>query len=177
MLSAESALKHACESHNIIYLNNRQVTIGKVTFFGSTLWTHIPLTSASIIYNRVTAYSKIKGCTIDLTNACYKNSLGAITRFLDAPKNEDMMRVVITHYAPLTDPRVVGKFKEKRDNVAFATDIPDTVKRADWWIFGHTHFNSLFTIGTTTMFSNAFANIKRVRRDSQLLTKPVYAAT
>lgn len=161
MESVEAGLRHVCEVYNIIYLNNTSIRIGNIEFFGSTMWTSIPADYAPLIYNRVTAYTKIKGCTIETTNKCHATSISAINKFLSAPKSDSMTRVVITHYAPLIDHKVTGKFKEKRDNVAFAAHLPALVVKADWWIFAHTHYNANFLYETTHILSNAFAVRKR----------------
>ena len=74
----------------------------------------------------------------------------------------DSPTVVVTHHIP-TFLNYPAKYKRDPLSEAFATELFDLIEQstADYWIYGHHHFNTpAFEIGKTQLLTNQLGYIK-----------------
>ena len=69
--------------------------------------------------------------------------------------------VVITHHAPSKTLLLPSRFARKYSSF-YATNLENTsiFKKADVWVFGHTHHNVDVNIGSTRVVANQFGKKK-----------------
>lgn len=161
---------------NIHVLQDDIVTINGVTFIGATLWTDFNLfgnryEAMSVAANIMNDYSKIRKDRYSRrlspsdTLERHIESRSFIQRQLREAYSK--RRVVVTHHGPLA---CCVKRGYERDllSAAYTSDMPDIVRDADIWIYGHTHESRDFMQGRTRLVSNAKGY------GSRLLERPLY---
>ena len=143
---------------NVRYLNNKSVVVGDAELFFTTLWCMISPEQLMPVQMGVTDCHRIvydgRRFTSHDYEAVHRRSLLWLTGALS--KSPAKRKVVITHHCPterFRDPR----FVESTISSAFTVRMDDFVERsgADYWIFGHTHYNGGDAlVGQTQLLSN-----------------------
>lgn len=154
---------------NVYYLNNETVIIDDVRILFTTLFSHIPSSSASLIGSRINDFyaSKFhkesnKSLTIEEFNHCHKICLGYLLFELEKPFYGKTL--VVSHFAPFHKGWI-------KDYPKFPVDLSDFFHASleylckehsiDHWISGHTHINfKSFQIGNTWMHSNMLGYVE-----------------
>jgi predicted phosphohydrolase len=129
---------------NIFLVNNRTVSIGKIDFFFSVLWSHINPVNTLMVENHVSDFYKIKTkgepLRSDDFNQLHSNSLTFLKNAV--AKSSAQSKVVVTHHVPsqLCNP---PEYKISPINNAFVSEQYNFIYdyNIDYWIYGHHHAN------------------------------------
>ena len=151
------------QPENIIFLDNDVIELNGTRFIGSTLWTDYKLDGR---YPVARVMEVIEGCLNDHRLIKFGQEERFTTEhalalhrhareFLECElaKNYSGQTVVITHHAPSLK-CAHPHFAVDEIAGAFISDMDDLVKKADLWIFGHTHSNVDIQIGKCRLVSN-----------------------
>lgn len=149
---------------NVQVLENRSVVIDDVTFHGATLWTNFELfgdsrTSGSICQEKMNdykmirrdpSYSKLR--SVD-TFVIHQSSLKWLEESLATSATQK--NIVVTHHAP----SIQSVPEKDRANVlasAYASNLEATILKYSpaYWIHGHIHQPTKYTVGNTTVVCN-----------------------
>lgn len=130
----------------------------KVVFIGCTLWSNIDPMMKDVISESMNDYELIthknRKLTVDDTLAFHQESMLFLSKQI--PKYTDYTIVVITHHAPVLQRCVADKYLTSPLQSAFSSDCTSLFEHVKYWIFGHTHFTTTFTIDNTTIMSNQY---------------------
>ena len=132
----------------LYYMHNKAMVFDDVVFMGSTLWTSYnnrnPIAMA-IARDSMNDYKRIKIVKDDVwkrfTPEYVYGEFKLNYDFLDNKLNIEGYRkkFVITHHSP-TFASIAEKFKTAGDiNYAYASELPELMERADYWVHGHIH--------------------------------------
>jgi Icc-related predicted phosphoesterase len=149
---------------NIYVLENRSVEIEGITFHGATLWTNFELFGNPRIYGslcqekmndyklirRNPTYSKLR--SID-TYLIHQVSIKWLETSLESSTTKQ--NIVITHHAPSIQ-SVPIQYREDVVSSAYASNLEsfNFTYQPDYWIHGHIHEISEYTIGKTKIICN-----------------------
>jgi predicted phosphodiesterase len=151
-----AALSDACIQSGVYFMDQAAFRFRDVVFIGATLWLNISESDRSATYNTISDYSYIPGYTIDRCNELNVTAVDYITRALDSCPI-DTTNVVVTHHAPLSAGTCDPKFNEQSTlRNSFANNLGELVARADYWMFGHTHFTTTLKYDKCTVVSRCF---------------------
>ncbi len=156
-------LREFASGTNVHILEQEALTLDGVTFLGCTLWTDFELfgdpriagyeaTQKRTDYKRIRVspkYSRLR--SID-TAAIHHRS----RRWLDSQLQESSNDVVVvTHHAP-SRKSLPNSRHDDLMNAADVSDLDEFVSRsnAKFWIHGHLHAPSDYTLGTTRVLCN-----------------------
>jgi hypothetical protein len=124
---------------------------------GCTLWSYIPKNAVWNVVKNISNYKAISNFTIEKNNSLFVDHLKFIETHLK--QSTAKTKIVITHHAPLIKPCIKSMYLNSLSLHSYATNIPDIVKLANYWIHGHTHY-SLNTIHENChVVSNQFGYI------------------
>ncbi|MEJ0101296.1 MAG: metallophosphoesterase [Bacteroidota bacterium] len=142
---------------NVILLNNQVVTYKTAELVFTTLWSYIPPQSEYIVQQSVNDFNLIKNKGKKFTAADFNTLHQTDFEFLNIAlaNPTGKQRIVITHHIP-TMRHYPVQYKNSPINVAFATELCDTIENsnASHWIYGHHHYNiPPFIIGSTTLLT------------------------
>jgi predicted phosphohydrolase len=149
---------------NVFLVNNVSIMHKDVNLIFSTLWGRIgPLYEWQIGQGlsdfRLIKMGKKKFCTQDF-NRLHNESVA----FLDnAIKQNTGKSIIVTHHVP-TCKNYPAMFKGSSLNEAFAVEMHDFIEdsKANYWIYGHHHFNSMeMHIGKTKLITNQLGYIDK----------------
>lgn len=157
-------LKHEAVNSNIHFLENNTVTINDINFIGCTLWTDFelfgdPRISGYECQQVMTDYKKIrlspkysKLRSIDVA-AIHKKSLTWLNNELK--EREGQSNIVITHHAPSTK-SLPEKYQKNTISAAYVSNLDDVIEKFQpkYWIHGHLHNSSHYSIGNTQVVCN-----------------------
>ncbi|MGA2177911.1 MAG: metallophosphoesterase [Verrucomicrobiota bacterium] len=157
-------LKRETENSHIHVLENDAVEIGGYTFLGCTLWTDFQLSGdaeaamrvAEGLMNdyRVIQFNpKNRALRASDTVRLHTESVAWMRKAL--AKCNPARTIVVTHHAPSAraeapyhaDSPLKPAFSSNLDNLIEKSGVP-------LWIFGHTHYNVEYTIGSTRVLTN-----------------------
>jgi predicted phosphodiesterase len=143
---------------NVCYLNNKSIMVGDTELFFTTLWCVIAPAQLMPVQMGVTDCHRIiyenRRFTSQDYEAIHRQSLLWLERALE--NSTAQRKVIVTHHCPTErfhDPR----FVESSISSAFTVRLDDFVERsgADYWIFGHTHYNGgEAVVGNTRLLCN-----------------------
>ena len=154
---------------NVKYINNKSVIIGNTELFFTTLWSRVPNAFIADIQNGM----------MDTRLICYKNALlyagefnelhSICLNWMDGAMKASTAKhkVVVTHHCPTTN-KVFDNHPGSKISCGFMTDDESFIINhdAEYWIFGHTHFNSTgstvnggLQIGNTLLLTNQLGYI------------------
>lgn len=149
---------------NVQIVNNTTVKDESMTLIFSTLWSKISPENQLEIVLRYSDFHVIgyKGnsLTVPYYNYLHEQSLLFLKDQLT--KKADTLRIVVTHHVP-TLINYPETYLGDPLNEAFAVELKDLIDKTgpDYWIFGHSHFNSGdFKIGNTRMLKNTLGYIR-----------------
>jgi len=149
---------------NVRYLNNKSIRIDDTELFFTTLWCVIDIAQLVPVQTGVSDCHRIIFNDRRFTSYDYavvhRQCFSWLKKALEL--STAACQVVVTHHCPterFLDPRFVGS----AINSAFVVKLDDFIERsnADYWIYGHTHFNSKpAMIGQTKMVCNQLGYVK-----------------
>jgi 3',5'-cyclic AMP phosphodiesterase CpdA len=150
---------------NILLTNNTVFEEEGVRLIFSTLWSHISPRYALEIEQSLNDFEIInyghRALRAANVNQLHAESLEFIKAGLARPS--DKKTVVVTHHVP-TLFHYPDVYRNSPLNEAFAVELFDLIhdSPADYWLFGHNHFNlSDFHIGKTTLSTNQLGYVER----------------
>jgi predicted phosphohydrolase len=149
---------------NVRYLNNRHILAGQTELFFTTLWCVIDTPQLLPVQTGVADCHRIiyKGRRFtsqdygEIHHHCFSWLKKSLSTSLAKHK------VIVTHHCPtdrFRDPRFIGS----AINSAFTVRLDDFVEQchADYWIYGHTHYNSGGAlIGKTQLLCNQLGYVR-----------------
>ena len=157
-------IKSAAENTNIRVLEDSFLDIEDIRFHGCTLWTDFALFGNSVeagmycqpkmndykMIKRDPSYSKMR--TVD-TFKIHQFSKHWLSESLENSTKEK--NIVVTHHAPSLL-SVPDNFKNDLLTSAYASNLDDfiTKHQPDFWIHGHIHAPSRYSIGKTEVICN-----------------------
>jgi len=158
-----SKMREAASSHQLVhFLENDDVIIDNTRFIGCTLWTDYfglnPEYQAinmaycgRLLRDHVVIRDKNKNFTPKDALALCLASKDYLDRKLNASFSGKT--VVVTHHGPsLACQHKQYRFSEI--STAFISDLDSLVRKADLWIYGHTHSNLYTKVGNCRLVSN-----------------------
>ncbi|NOU45724.1 MAG: metallophosphoesterase [Bacteroidales bacterium] len=142
---------------NINIVHNITLNYEGIRFIFTTLWSNISKEKEKFIEQRVSDFQVIsmnkKPLRVSDFNQLHVNSLSFLKEALEYKTERT---IVVTHHLPSTlcnyPPHNASLINE-----AFCVDIAETVENshANFWIYGHSHFNQKpLIIGKTMMLTN-----------------------
>lgn len=152
-------LRAACEGSNIHFLENNQITIGDVTFYGCTLWSDFAERDPEVLayakyYMNDFAYISLddKMTEPDAIAACNEESVRWLKKALG--RKSDKKQVVVTHHAPSL--RSWGFDPEDPLRFAYCNQLDGLIRDSDiaLWVHGHVHCGSSYRINGTQVICN-----------------------
>lgn len=139
---------------NIISLDDEVVHLREnVILIGSTMWTDIPIEIANEVERKINDYHQIKNFNVPYQNELHQQAKKFIDSQLSRPRN-NCTTIVATHHAPVENLTISERWRGTPLNPVFAVNVEDLVQKADYWIFGHTHYTTEFEIGDCKVMSN-----------------------
>ncbi|MGI6224304.1 MAG: metallophosphoesterase [Prevotella sp.] len=142
---------------NVHSYYNGIVHLGDTDIILSTLWSYIPLEEASFTERVITDFHRILYNRELLTFADFNREHQHCLAFIQKAVAESKARhkVVVTHHVPSFRMQQ-AKFKGSKANGAFNVELQDYIKDSgiDYWIYGHSHYNTDVVIGNTKCVSN-----------------------
>ncbi len=153
------ALREACEGTNIHFLENDQITIDEVTFFGCSLWVDFfdgneQLLEYAQLYMNDFVYVTDRGLPLS-PEALIEKNIESV-RWLESSlaKPTDKKRVVVTHHAPSL--RSWGFDEQDPLRYAYCNNLDDMARQYDiaLWAHGHVHCRSDYRIANTRVVCN-----------------------
>lgn len=145
------ALAEEAERLDIELLDNREITLGGVRFYGTTLWTDFALYAGNPTKDPAHTVSKAlrympdfkivqssPGVTLtpQMSQQLHTEALawleGELAQPFDGPK------VVISHHAPMHD-CIPDQYLGDALSPAFASNLPHLMGKTDIWVHGHVH--------------------------------------
>lgn len=141
---------------NVYFLQNSSITLENVTFWGSTLWSHVPERLYPIVKQYINDFSLINEMSLSLYNDLHTNAIKELKKLFMRQKNNNEKFVVISHHAPLIKRTSHPKYDGQLTNCVFSTDLKDFVQKPiDLWVYGHTHYSADFVHNDVRVVSNA----------------------
>jgi DNA repair exonuclease SbcCD nuclease subunit len=143
---------------NVRYLNNKSIVIGQTELFFTTLWCVIDMTQLMPVKIGVTDCHRIIYESRRFNSQDYETVHHHCLSWLRESLNQSLaaQKVVVTHHCP-TDRFQDPRFIESTISSAFVVRMDSFIEQscADYWIFGHTHYNGgEALIGKTKLLCN-----------------------
>jgi predicted phosphodiesterase len=156
-------MRKLCKGSHVHLLEQDSLTIGKLRFLGTTLWTDFALDgnqrhSMNIAQRYMMDFRCIEVCrgepfTCQRALELHQRSLAWLRKQLR--QTGDTTTVVISHHAP--SPRsIASQYQGNALNPAFVTNLEALILEHDiaLWIHGHTHTAFDYNIGNTRVVCN-----------------------
>jgi len=153
-------MKDAAAPH-VHVLENEVLILGQTRFLVTTAWTDYSSTGDVVAAKRI-AWDWMTDFTVIRTDANFRRlrpddliaksqaAYAWLTGELDKPFAGKT--VVVTHHAPTSD--YVSEAFPAHLIAAYANNWPELLKKADLWIYGHTHIAADFVKGGCRVVSN-----------------------
>ena len=139
---------------NVVPLDNEIALLrDDIVLIGSTMWTNIPIEMAPLVEQKINDYRQIKDFTVPYQNQLHFEAKKFLHDSLDR-FGETHTTIVATHHAPVEKLTISKQWRGTPLNPVFATNVEHLVQKADYWIFGHTHYTTEFTLGKCKVMSN-----------------------
>lgn len=143
---------------NVRYLNNKSIVAGQTELFFTTLWCVIDIAELMPVQIGVADCHRIIYERRRFTSQDYETVHRHCLSWLEESLNlsSAKRKVIVTHHCP-TDRFRDPRFIESTINSAFVVRMDSFIEQshADYWIFGHTHYNGDgISIGTTRLLCN-----------------------
>jgi predicted phosphohydrolase len=143
---------------NVHLVNNTAIVHNSIRFVFTTLWSKISSANSDLIESRMNDFHIIwynnKPLSVHIFNELHEKSMQFLKSELH--HQSELKTIVVSHHVP-TLVNYPERYKESQINDGFATELSDFIEKtqADYWIYGHHHFNTPdFTIGKTRMRTN-----------------------
>lgn len=142
---------------NFVFLNRTRVDLEDAIILGCTLHSHIPERA-----HLTNDFAQIKGWTVAEHNAEHQRDLQWLEQALGevAETRPGSRVVIVTHYAPAFKETNLPRFRQSPYRYCFGSNTLQQFKnwkgadQVTHWIFGHTHYNTVFACGDTVVASN-----------------------
>ncbi len=149
---------------NVFLVNNLAVQMDQVRLLFSTLWANIRSAYEWQIEKSVSDFHVIKYNGFRFSSAQFNQLHDESLSFLKQALHHNYTdkTVVITHHVP-TFLNYPEKYRGDALNDAFAVELFGLIEEngPDYWIYGHSHFNTPeFEIGKTQMLTNQLGYVK-----------------
>lgn len=162
---------------NVFLVNNSYVNHGDIKLIFTTLWSKISPPNEWYIRKGMSDFQviKYKGEQFSPTefNQLHEESMSFLKQELS--DTEANKTIIVTHHVP-TFLNYPEKYKSNILNEAFAVELFDFIEcnGPDYWIYGHTHTNTLdFAIGKTHMITNQLGYVKYNEHHSFIANKTI----
>ena len=161
------------ECHNFYYLNNDNVVIDNIDFFGGIMYTKLEgqdidklctryIPDFSVIYKeprleKIETTEGFMNFSPRWTPQDHRDAHQEFCKELGYWKlsSNATKKVVITHFVP-TYKALAPQFEKSALNPYFIEDMEHTMVGIDLWMFGHTHTSFDFMIEETRLVSNPY---------------------
>lgn len=149
---------------NVFLVNNTAIVNNDTQFIFSTLWSKIRPSLEWQIERQMNDFHVIMYKGNRLSSAQFNQLYAECLLFLAQELEKPFIgkSVVLSHHLP-TLMNYPEKYKDNVLNDAFAVELFDLIeaKGPDFWIYGHTHFNTPeFEIGKTKLVTNQLGYVK-----------------
>jgi Calcineurin-like phosphoesterase len=149
---SQAAFARGETSGQLILLNRTRYDLSpSVTILGCTLFSRVTEAQTEMVSFGLNDFYYIKDWTIETHREAHLADLAWLNGEIDSISRSEPERsiVVLTHYCPLTDDKVVDpKHRDSKISSGFMSDLSSepcwTREAVKLWAFGHTHFNSDF---------------------------------
>jgi DNA repair exonuclease SbcCD nuclease subunit len=143
---------------NVRYLHNKSIVAGQTELFFTTLWCAIDIAQLMPVQMGVADCHRIIYDNRRFTSQDYEIIHQHCLAWLKESLSRSLAKrkIIVTHHCP-TDRFRDPRFIESTINSAFVVRMDDFVEHslADYWIFGHTHYNGgKSLIGKTQLLCN-----------------------
>ncbi len=153
-------LRAACQGTNIHFLEQNQVTIDDVTFYGCTLWTDFAasnrdkLDQARLQMNDF-EFVSLAGQQLEPEDLARYNQQSRRWLKKALGRRTDKKQVVVTHHAPSL--KSWGFSHDDPLRFAYCNEMDESIRfwNVDCWIHGHVHCRSDYRVLDTRVVCNA----------------------
>lgn len=142
--------KQICHQNDVIPLDNDVYETDNFRIIGSTLWGKIPENLRDIVYEKISDYQKIENYNVSKCNKLHSEA----DQFINKNLKNDKINIVATHHGPIREITSAPKYRGTITNCSYSSDSTHLVERADYWIFGHTHYCVNYQYGKCKVVSN-----------------------
>lgn len=148
--SIDQIMQEICERNSIFFLNNNEIVINDVSFFGTTLWSNLLYNTEGVEYGnmaeRILAtkmfsdYRAIDGWSNEKMLAQNDMSVKKLVDFFH--KKMAQKQVVISHFCPIIECEH-RRFGKSHKSPYFLNNLDALIDeyRPTAWIYGHSHDN------------------------------------
>ena len=158
------ALKGEAEGTNIHVLENGAVEIKGYTFLGCTLWTDFqlsgdPKAAMETAEGMMTDFRVIrfgpKNRPLRALDTQRMHGRSVVWLRGELAQSDPARTIVVTHHSP-SGRSESPQYANSPLKPAFSSDLDSLVEqsRVPLWIYGHTHYNTDYRIGTTRVLTN-----------------------
>lgn len=155
-------LDDICKLHsNVHFMYNTVYDIGKYTFIGSTLWSHVPDEHIHTIQNIMNDYRYIfatneRRITVADTNVEYQKNKAFIEKSIQDAIVNNKIPIVLTHHTPSMKGTSSPMHEGGVSCYAFSSTLSCTPGIIRLWACGHTHYNFHHFLEGYELISNQF---------------------
>ena len=143
---------------NVHFLEDTSVTIGRIVFIGSPLWTDFhgdPLAEQAASFG-IADFHRVN--TLKTSDYIFANEIAKASINMHYGLNSGKHKVIVTHFVPAME-CVHPRWKQPGDlvlNKYFANNLGKYIAELSdtTWMFGHTHDSCDMLIGDTRMLCN-----------------------
>ncbi len=154
---------------NVYLVNNKVIKVEDIAFIFTTLWSKISPTNSLQIAKHLSDFMVIKYKGRLLNPEKYNHLHEESVKFIEQSlRLDNKKRIVVSHHVP-TFYNYPEKYKGDILNEAFAVELFNLISKSgpDYWIYGHTHFNSNdFRIGKTLLTTNQLGYVRYGEHES-----------
>lgn len=155
-------LRELCNLLGVIYLNrNSAVVNDRIHIMGTTLWSDIPPDMDDVMSDYLYDNRKIK----DWSPSRAREEFFTNYRWLEETLStipSDRTIIVVTHHAPLLEGTAKSIYQGDPKNCGYSSDCSKLVDRADYWIFGHTHYSVNFKHNKCRVLANQLGKLEEL---------------
>ena len=157
-IADKSGCLHEAVKANVFLVNNTSAKVRDTKLVFSTMWSKIKPEDAEYIEQEMTDFELIKykgeRFSFEAFNRLHDDCMHFLRRELT--EENSGKTIVVTHHVP-TLQHYPEQYRNSILTEAFAVELSDWIATtpADFWIYGHHHFNAPeFKIGHTVMLTN-----------------------
>lgn len=153
---AIAAYRELAQQYNITLLENELLVDNEnqLLIYGGTLWSDFALggnVEKSLIWAQlnisdfhyikfIEKYNKFRKFRASDAQKIFKQSTSNIKKWFAKSEYQNYKKIAVTHFLPLKD-CIDPKHKNYESGAYWASNIPEIVKLADVWVYGHSHDN------------------------------------
>ena len=155
-------VRNVCdEFERVHFLENSTIEVCGVTIIGSVLWSYVPPEQSAEV--DMCMEGQISGVGVKEANQLHAECVRYIRKSLSKWKWKRIL--VVTHFAPLlntSDPM----YDTSPIRSAYSTNLEYLVRMHTviGWVYGHTHYNKIQSVGGRVVMSNQYGCTTKERR-------------